>query len=59
MQPKSLAVENRSDVPKIKKQPEKSWNNLASNIKTPLYSSHIPIDLMQVLFEKKEKEIHP
>jgi hypothetical protein len=45
-------------MPNIKKQPEKSWNSLASKIKT-LPSPHTPFDLIQVFFHKKEKEIHP
>jgi hypothetical protein len=44
-------------MPKIKKQAEKSWNSLASTIKS-LPSPHTLFDLMQALFQKTEKKLH-
>jgi hypothetical protein len=58
MESKSLAVESWSEMPKLKKKQEKSRNGLVSNIKA-LPSPHTPFDLMQALFQKTEKEIHP
>lgn len=58
MQLKSLAVENWPDMPKTKKQPEKSRKSLASNIKAQP-SPQTLFDLVQVLFQEKEKELPP
>jgi hypothetical protein len=53
-----LALGGWPDMHEIKKHREKSRNSLASNIKA-LLSPQTFFDLMQVLFQKKEKEIHP